>query len=99
MVYSAWLGAFGWGIFFIGVLAAVILFAVKGKFYPVMYLISIATYIFTVGFIIDALDIGKNGVLILLALSAVLFISLGFYFSVKFSKEKEDFARSIPSRR
>jgi|SRR3989338_6794838 len=99
MVYSVWLGAFGWGIFFIGVLAAVILFAVKRKFYPVMYLISIATYIFTVGFIIDALDIGKNGVLILLALSAVLFIALGFYFSVKFSKEKEAFARSIPSRR
>src|SRR3989344_5434154 len=98
MVYSVWLGAFGWGIFFIGVLAAVILFAVRRKFYPVMYLVSIATYIFTVGFIIDALNVGRNGVLILLALSAVLFISLGYYFSTKFTKEKEEFVRSIPSR-
>jgi len=99
MAYSPWLGAFGWGIFFLGLVGAIILFAVKRKFASVMYLVSIATYIFTVGFVIDAFDIGKNGVLLLLALSAVIFILLGFYFSTKFKKEKESFISRIPSKR
>ena len=54
MVYSDWLAPFGWGIFFIGLVLAIILFAIRKKFYPVMYLVSVATYIFTVGFVIDA---------------------------------------------
>ena len=64
-----------------------------------MYLISVALYIFTIGFVIDAFDIGKNGVLILLAFSAVVFILLGIYFGSKFNKEKENFVERIPSRR
>lgn len=99
MAYSPWLGAFGWGIFFLGLVFAIILFSIKRKFYPVMHLVSIATYIFTVGFIIDAFDIGKNGVLLLLAFSAVIFIVLGFYFSTKFKKDKESFVSRIPSKR
>ncbi len=99
MVYSLWLAPFGWGIFFIGLVVAIILYAVKQKFYPVMYLISIATYIFTIGFIIDAFDLGKNAVLLLLALSAIIFIAIGFYFSKKFEKVKESFAREVPKRR
>jgi hypothetical protein len=83
MVYSMWLSPFGWTIFFIGLVASIIIFSIKQKFYPVMYLISIATYVFTVGFIIDAFDFGKNGVLIMLAISAALFILLGVYFSKK----------------
>jgi len=99
MVYSPWLGVFGWGIFFVGLVASVILFAVKRRFYPVMYLVSIALYIFTIGFVIDAFDVGKNGVLLLLAFSAVVFILLGVYFSSKMSREKEDFVESVPRRR
>jgi|SRR3989344_5529597 len=99
MVYSSWLGPFGWGIFILGLIAAVILFAVKRKFYAVMYLVSIATYVFTIGFVIDAFDIGKNGVLLLLAFSAVVFIVLGIYFGSKFRSEKEEFVNRIPSRR
>ena len=99
MVYSSWLGPFGWGIFFVGLVVAVILFATKRKFAPVMYLVSIATYIFTIGFVIDAFNIGKNGVLVLLAISAVIFILLGFYFSYKFRKVRERFADRIPTRR
>ena len=99
MVYSHWLSPFGWGIFFIGLVAAIILFAVKRRFYPVMYLLSIVTYIFTIGFAIDAFDLGKNSILLLLALSAILFIVIGVYFGSKFKKEKEEFIDRIPSRR
>ncbi|PIN93564.1 hypothetical protein COU54_02695 [Candidatus Pacearchaeota archaeon CG10_big_fil_rev_8_21_14_0_10_31_24] len=98
-VYPYWLSPFGWGIFFIGLVLAIILFAIKKKFAPVMHLVSVATYIFTIGFISAAFDIGKNGVLLLLALSAVIFISLGFYFSSKSNVEKEKFASKIPSKR
>lgn len=99
MVYSPWLGALGWGIFFIGLVASIIIFATKRKFYPVMYLVSIALYIFTIGFVADAFDIGKNGVLLILAFSAIIFILLGVYFGSKFNREKEDFVGKIPSRR
>ena len=64
-----------------------------------MYLISIATYIFTIGFVIDAFDVGKNGVLLLLAFSTIVFIVLGIYFGNKFQKKKEEFIERVPSRR
>lgn len=99
MAYSAWLGIFGWGVFYIGLITAIILFAIKRKFYPVMYLVSIATYIFTIGFVIDTQDLSKNWILLFLAFSAVLFISLGIYFTKKFEAKKSQFRESIPTRR
>lgn len=99
MVYAPWLAPYGWGIFFIGLVAAVILFAIKRKFAPVMYLVSIATYIFTIGFVIAVFEIGKNGVLVLLAVSSALFIVIGFYFSRKVHHDRESFVRNIPSKR
>ena len=98
-MYSVWLSLFGWGIFFFGLVAAVVLFAIKRKFYPVMYLISIATYVFTIGFVIDAFKLSRDITLILLAISAVLFIFIGFHFSKKFEKNKSDFMESIPQKR
>ena len=99
MVYAPWLGPFGWGIFFIGLVGAIIVFAIKRKFAPVMYLVSIATYIFTVGFIIDVLNFAQSGILLTLGFSAVIFILLGLYFSHKFSRKKESFLDRIPSRK
>lgn len=98
-MYSVWLSLFGWGIFFFGLVAAIILFAVKRKFYPVMYLISIATYIFTIGFAIDAFNLSRDMILILLAISAGIFIFLGFHFSKKFERNKSDFMENIPQKR
>jgi|SRR3989338_545017 len=98
-MYSPLLSPFGWGIFITGLIVAIILFIIKRKFYPVMYLVSIATYIFTIGFIIDAFDISKNGTLLLLALSAIVFIVLGIYFGSKFAKSKKEFEANIPSKR
>jgi predicted transporter len=98
MAYAPWLGSLGWSIFFIGLVTAIALFSIKRKFYPVMYLVSIATYIFTVGFVIEAFDFNKNLTLITLAISSVVFIGSGVYISAKFEKHKEDFAKSIPSK-
>ena len=98
MIYSPWLGSFGWSIFFIGLIASIILFLIRRKFYPVMYLVSIATYIFTVGFIIEAFDFNKNLILITLAVSSIVFIGTGVYISAKFEKHKRNFAKSIPQK-
>ena len=98
MVYSYWLAPFGWGIFFIGLIAAIVLYSVYKRLSPVMYLISIATYIFTVGFVIDMFDFGKNGVVVILAVSAAFFIFLGWHFSQRVTRQKEEFASRIPSR-
>src|SRR3989344_6786887 len=94
-----WLAPFGWGIFFIGLVAAIIIFAIKRKFYPIMYLISITTYIFTIGFVIDAFDLSRDVTLLLLALSAVIFILLGFYFARRFEARKSEFMESVPAVR
>lgn len=99
MGYAYWLAPFGWGMFFVGLIISIIIFAIKRKFYPVMYLVSVATYIFTVGFAIDIFELSKEGILLTLAFSALVFILLGFYFSYKFNRKKQDFAERIPSRR
>lgn len=82
----AWYPYLGYSIFWIGLIVAVILYAVKRKWYPLMYLISICLYIFTIAFMIDIYDLGKNAILGLLALSAVLMIGVGMYLSKKFVK-------------
>jgi hypothetical protein len=98
MVYSYWLAPFGWGVFFIGLIAAIVLYAIYRRLSPVMYLISIATYVFTVGFVIDMFDFGKNGVLLILAISAAVFIFLGWYFSGKINRQKEEYLKKIPTK-
>jgi len=98
MAYAPWLGVFGWSIFFIGLIVAIILFSIRKKFYPVMYLVSIATYIFTVGFVIEAFDFNKNLILITLAISSGVFILAGVYMAAKFEKHKDDFVKSVPHK-
>ncbi len=49
-----------------------------------MYVISIALYVFTTGFMIDVFDIGKFGIVATLAFSAVGFMAIGYYFSKVF---------------
>ena len=86
----AWYPILGWGIFWVGLIVSIILFAVKRKWYPIMYLVSICLYIFTAGFMIDVFDMGKNGILGVLAFSALIMILLGFYLSVSSKKEKAE---------
>ena len=64
-----------------------------------MYLVSVATYIFTVGFVMDAFDFGKNLVLLTLAISSIFFILAGVYIAYKFEERKEEFSKHIPSKK
>ena len=82
----AWYPFLGYGIFWIGLITSIILYAMKRKWYPIMYLISVSLYVFTMGFIIDVFDLSKNGILIILAFSALIMIGAGSYLSQKFQK-------------
>lgn len=74
-------GILGWGVFWIGLVIAIVLFIKYKKIYPVVYLISICLYIFTVGFMIDIFEFGRLGILLSLFFSAIVFMLLGFYLS------------------
>ncbi len=76
-----WLPVLGWGLFWVSLILGIVLFAVKKKIYPVIYVISIALYIFTAGFLIDEFKLQKGGILMTLIFSAVIFMLAGYYFS------------------
>ena len=82
----AWYPFLGYGVFWIGLVVSIILYAMKRKWYPIMYLISVSLYIFTVAFVIDVFDLSKNGILLTLAFSTLVMIGLGIYLSKKFQK-------------
>ena len=71
----------GWGVFWVSFIIGIILFIKYKKLYTILYLISIAFYIFTAGFTIDVFNFGQFGILAILVLSAVLFMLLGYYLS------------------
>ena len=76
-----WYPILGYGIIWIGLIVSIILYAMKRKWYPIMFLISVSLYVFTVGFMIDVFDMSKNGILMILAFSALAMIGLGLYLS------------------
>jgi len=86
----AWYPYLGYGVFWIGLVVAIILYAMKRKWHPILYLVAVSLYIFTVGFIIDAFDLRKNGTLMVLAVSAILMILAGWYLSKKIQKQKNE---------
>ncbi len=82
----AWYPFLGHTVFWIGLITSIILYAVKKKWHPIMYLVSVSLYIFTIGFVMDVFDLSKNWILLLLAFSAGVMIGLGLYLSKKFKK-------------
>ncbi len=72
---------YGYPIFIIGLIIAIVQFAKYKKIYSVLYTSSICLYVFTVGFAIDKFNLGKNLTLGILIFSAVIFIFLGRYLS------------------
>ncbi len=84
----AWYPILGGAVFWFSLVAAIIIYIIKRRFYPIMYLISVALYIFTVGFVIDVFDLSKNWILLLLAFSSLVMILLGWYLSGKPQKDK-----------
>lgn len=85
---TTWYPFLGYGIFWIGLVLAVVLFAMMRKFYPVFYLASIAVYIFTLGFVIDVFSLGKESILFLLACSTLLMIGIGMFLSKRKKKKR-----------
>lgn len=81
-----WYPFLGYGVFWLGLIVSIALYAIKRKWYPIMYIIAISLYIFTVGFVIDVFDLSKNWVLLILAFSSILMILLGTYLSKKFRR-------------
>ncbi|MBS3099543.1 hypothetical protein J4462_04985 [Candidatus Pacearchaeota archaeon] len=82
-----WYPFLGWSVFIVSLIIAIVIFAKHKKFYPIFYLISIALYVFTAGFYIDVYDLSKGGILIVLVISAILFMLIGWYFSKIFSAD------------
>lgn len=80
----AWYPILGGAVFWISLLAAILIYVFKRKFYPISYLISGALYVFTIGFVIDVFDLSKNWILFLLGLSSVIMILLGTYLAELF---------------
>lgn len=81
-----WSITLGWFFFWIGLITSIILYATKKKFYPIMYLVSLSLYFFTLFYVMDVFDLSKNWIILLLGISAVVMISIGFYLSKKFRK-------------
>ena len=79
------LGAIFWVTFVLSLIACIVFlivsYAVGKKFYPLMYILAIFAYINFIAFTIDAFELNKNWVILLLAVSSVLFILLGVFFS------------------
>ena len=78
-----WYPFVGYSIFWLGLIASIIIYAIMRKWHPLMYFISICLYIFTVCFFIDIFDLSKNLILLVLAFPACLMIAVGKYLSTK----------------
>ncbi len=76
-----WAEAVGWIIFFLSLVGSIIIYAIKRKGYPIMYLISIALYIFTVCYVIEIFKLSKLGILLLLSFSAIYMCFIGWFLS------------------
>ena len=95
---GTWAPVVGYLIFWLGLIAAIILFVIKKRWYPVMHLISICLYVFTILYIMDVFNMNKNGVLGLLALSSIIMIGIGFYLSKKYLDESPKNVLKAPSK-
>lgn len=61
------------------IILIIIVYVKAKKLYPLMYALSIFSYINLVIYIISAFNLKKNGIIIILILSAGLMIGLGLY--------------------
>jgi len=66
------------------IIVMAIVYATGRKLYRLLYILSVFTYAMTIMYAIDAFDLSKNAIIILLAISSLLMILLG----LKFRKKK-----------
>jgi hypothetical protein len=86
---ATWSAGVGWFVFILGMIAGFYMFNRYKRLYTLFYLISICVYIFTIAYAIDVFSLGRGWILILLLLSAALFLLLGYYFSHIISEASE----------
>lgn len=79
----------GWGVFWIALILAIVLFTKYRRLSHVFYLCSVSLYIFTAGYMIDIFSIGRLGILATLIISALIFMGLGYYLSQVFGDQKK----------
>ncbi|MSS74295.1 hypothetical protein EXS72_01510 [Candidatus Pacearchaeota archaeon] len=82
-----WYPFLGWSTLTISTILAIILYVIYRKLYPLFYLISISLYVFTAGFIIDVFNLPKGAILMVLVVSALLFMWMGLHFSKIFQSD------------
>lgn len=73
-------------VFWSALIASIIIYVTKRKWYPIAYLVSASLYSFTVAFVIDKFHLGPNLIMGFLAFSALLMIGTGFFIARKISK-------------
>ncbi len=73
-------------IFWLSLVVIIVIFVKNRKWYQVMYVLSITTYIFTLFYVIDAFHLSKNIILGLLLASAFVMIAIGSYIAKKHKK-------------
>ncbi|MBW3019221.1 hypothetical protein KY329_03490 [Candidatus Woesearchaeota archaeon] len=79
-------------VFWILIVPLIILLAVVygtgRKLYRLLYILSVFTYAMTVMYAIDAFELGRNAIILLLAFSSLLMILLGLKFRTKKRRRK-----------
>lgn len=65
------------------IIVLIIVYVKSKKVYPLMYTLSIFAYINTVTYVIDAFKLEKDGIVAILAFSALLMFLLGIYIARK----------------
>jgi membrane protein implicated in regulation of membrane protease activity len=76
-----WSIAVGILVFIIAIIFAAYYFLKYRRIFTVVFIASIATYVFAVFYTWDVFELNKNMILAILAISAVVMIFLGKYFS------------------
>lgn len=80
MAQADWSIAVGVFVFIIALVAAIIFYLRYKKISLIVFVASIATYVFSVFYTWDVFDPHRNIILIMLAFSAVLMMALAKYF-------------------
>ena len=97
MASADWSIAIGILVFIVAIIFAAIYFFKYKKVYLVVFISSIATYIFAVFYTWDVFELNKNWILGMLVISTLVMWFLGSYFS-KFKLSKSGYHTSLKEK-
>jgi hypothetical protein len=76
----AWAQVVFWALLVPLLVVLLVVYIRSRTLYRLLYILSVFTYAMTVMYAIDAFDLGRNAIIGLLALSAVLMLYVGWWF-------------------